>query len=114
VHTEERIARSLQDDLNTPLAIADIDALTKNMLDNLVSVSDEAAAKHFVEYIQTSLGIDISAPDITDDQKQLIAAREQARETKDWAKSDELRDTLLEQGIGLRDTPSGAIWYHQA
>ena len=40
----------------------------------------------------------------------LISEREQAREDKDWTKSDKIRDLLLEKGIILEDTPSGTIW----
>ena len=51
-----------------------------------------------------------TTPDISDDAKRLIVQRERVRDEKDWRKSDELRDELLEQGIVLRDTPSGTIW----
>lgn len=40
----------------------------------------------------------------------LIKQREQARENKDFKKSDILRDQLLDNGIVLEDTPKGTIW----
>ena len=40
----------------------------------------------------------------------LIKAREAARDERDWAKSDEIREKLLEMGIILEDTPSGTVW----
>ncbi|MFC1854215.1 hypothetical protein ACFL27_28865, partial [candidate division CSSED10-310 bacterium] len=40
----------------------------------------------------------------------LIQAREEARLTKDWKKSDQIRDTLKEQGIILEDTLQGTRW----
>jgi cysteinyl-tRNA synthetase len=40
---------------------------------------------------------------VTDEIEQLIAAREQARVTKDWARADELRDKLKELGYEVQD-----------
>ena len=39
-----------------------------------------------------------------------IAKRNSARDQKDWARSDALRDELKEKGIELRDTPEGTDW----
>ena len=39
-----------------------------------------------------------------------IEARAQARQNKDWALSDNIRDQLNAQGIVLMDTPSGVEW----
>lgn len=41
---------------------------------------------------------------------QLIVSRKEARDSKDWAKSDEIRDKLLELGISIHDTPQGTSW----
>ena len=37
----------------------------------------------------------------------LIDERQQARKNKDYARADEIRDTLKERGITLKDTPQG-------
>lgn len=42
--------------------------------------------------------------------EKLIEERREARANRDFAKSDEIRDLLLEKGIVLEDTPNGTIW----
>ena len=42
--------------------------------------------------------------------EQLMEERRAAREAKDFAASDVLRDALAELGVSVRDTPAGAAW----
>ena len=49
-------------------------------------------------------------PNLPDEAYNLIREREAAREAKDYAKSDELRDLLLKQGIIVKDTSNGTVW----
>ena len=42
-----------------------------------------------------------------DDIEALLEERKAAREAKNWAKSDEIRDKLKEMGIIVKDTPQG-------
>ena len=59
------------------------------------------------------LGLLNSAPSndrLPDDIKALVDAREEAREKKDWAKADQIRDQLQEAGFIVEDTPDGPRW----
>jgi len=40
----------------------------------------------------------------------LIEERNQARQTRNFARSDEIRKQLLEQGVVLEDTKEGTRW----
>ncbi|MCA9348220.1 cysteine--tRNA ligase, partial [Candidatus Saccharibacteria bacterium] len=97
----------LQDDLNTPKAIASIDQYFDSLETN-----QQAPSTEYLESINNLLGINLLKPDITDDAKTIIGQREKARQSKDWAESDRLRDNLSQQGIGIKDTPNGTIWNH--
>lgn len=103
------VLEKLQDDLDTPSAVALVDM----MLDSVLRDSSDKALGHLLlllERVKELLGIDLYKPDISEEQKQLIQQREEARANQDWAKSDQLRDQLQEQGIEIRDAPQGTIW----
>ena len=51
-------------------------------------------------------------PDIDKDTYALIAERQVARQNKDYARSDEIRDALKEKGLTVEDTPTGPIWQY--
>ena len=46
--------------------------------------------------------------------EQLIEERIQARQARDFARSDEIRDVLKEKGIILEDTAQGTRWRRDA
>jgi len=105
VKPENDILSSLQNDLNTPEALAKIDTYFDQ-----VESAGAMPNRNTLLTIRDSLGINLLDDDITDIQKKLIKDRETARENKDWLKSDELRDQLKVQGIEVKDTPNGTIW----
>lgn len=103
------ILNKLQDDLDTPSAVALVDV----MLEAVLRDSSDKALGHLlllIQRVKELLGIDLNRPNISDEQKQLIKGREEARANQDWARSDELRDQLKEQGIEVRDTQNGTVW----
>jgi cysteinyl-tRNA synthetase len=113
---QDDILRSLQADLNTPRALAFLHEGRQGSIPNLLSrgvAHDNLAEfKQFLTFLDRVFGLELLASkDITDDQKVLIAKREAARAEKDFAKADHAREALQQQGIYLRDTPNGPLWY---
>ena len=47
---------------------------------------------------------------LSEEERKLIDARNQARRERNWAEADRLRNLLLERGIILEDTPKGTTW----
>ena len=63
--------------------------------------------KAIVEPLYEEFNIDKSIENVIDE---IIALRKNARDNKDWAKSDEIRDKLLAYKIQLKDTKEGTTW----
>lgn len=110
--TLDEIKQYLFDDLNTPLALSLLSAQSDVLANELVNTANLEDHAWFIRQIDELLGLKLGeSKDISGEQKQLISEREEAREASDWAKSDVLRGQLEKQGIGLRDTAHGAIWF---
>lgn len=115
-----RFCDAMDDDLNTADAIGVIFDLTRFINKTVLTSAPaknavEEAIKIFDE-LTGILGIvydDNSGSDNGDDEKieALIAERTAARKEKNWAKADEIRNTLTEMGIVLEDTPQGVKWH---
>ncbi|HUC90095.1 MAG TPA: class I tRNA ligase family protein, partial [Patescibacteria group bacterium] len=104
------IINALQDDLNTPEVLR-IVSLIANNRHNSIHAKEKDEFVSFLVFLDSALGLQLlNSKDIDQSQKDIIAQREEARQSKDWAKSDQLRNQLTEQGIGLRDTEYGSIW----
>lgn len=107
-----QVVEPLQNDLNSPQALAALSAIESQLSESLLSSDQVEAFVAFLRGIDASLGLHLSTTsDITDDQKNLLAQRQNARNTQDWQQSDKIRDDLMAQGIGVRDTQYGAVWF---
>lgn len=114
VAASQAIIEALNDDLNTPEALKVVDIAFAQLDGKSLGKLHEHGLNQLLETIDETLGLQlqVSTPDITDEQKQLILQRNHARNEKNWSKSDEIRNELLSQGIELRDTASGSIWHY--
>jgi cysteinyl-tRNA synthetase len=111
-----RVADDIKDflaaDLNTPLALAALSAFSDVVKGQLLATATVKDFEQLLGTLDELLGLQLSeVQDITSPQKELLAEREAARETQNWQESDKLRDALVEQGIAVRDTEHGSIWF---
>jgi len=107
--TLESMRASLQDDLNSPEALAVLSQLETKAMSRLVSQKTDFT--EFIQWLDSILGLDLmSSEDISKEQKVALQERDDARRNQDWKVSDEIRDELVEQGIELRDSPYGYVW----
>ena len=94
------------------MAALEDDLRTSDLLMLIELNMDKAPKQDLLEKAELLLGLGLNnRPDINGSSKELIKQREEARKNQDWHKSDELRDELTKDGIGLRDTDNGTIWY---
>ncbi|RCX14017.1 cysteinyl-tRNA synthetase [Fontibacillus phaseoli] len=106
----------MQDDFNTPDAITAVFEWVSEV-NGLLQGSDvsradlEAALKLFEEMNGVLRIVAEEEQELLDDEiEDLIEERVEARKSKNWARADEIRDLLQEQGILLEDTPQGMRW----
>jgi len=110
--TLAQIINAMQDDLNSAKALSLLSELAAKAEERLVSRAEIDQFRLSLQKLDELFGLGLAArQDITEEQKALIAQREEVRGAKDWARSDELRDALTAQGISVRDTPHGPIWF---
>jgi cysteinyl-tRNA synthetase len=121
---EEPFYRALNDDLNTPVAIAEIHALAKQL--HKASAAELPVLKARILAAGQLLGIlqqdpeswlqgGVSADVISGDAiAALIEERLQAKLAKDYSRADEIRQELLAQGVVLEDSREGTKWRREA
>jgi cysteinyl-tRNA synthetase len=121
-----RFEEAMDDDLNTSGAIGAIFELVA-AANKFVAEHEEFSAQGkavlgrvrsaLIELCQI-LGIQMDREAIPAEDKSLVSdlikliieIREDARERKDWAAADKIRDGLADLDIRLEDTPAGTIW----
>ncbi len=120
VDVPEDFLATLEDDLNTPKAIAYLAGLAKD-----ANTAESTAQKALVKaqlitcgallgflqqdpeaWFQSSSSVDVDEAKI----EALIEERKDARANKDFAHSDAIRDELDAMGVAIEDTPDGTIW----
>ena len=110
------VMSALCDDLNTPLALAELSALATEA--NKAEPADWPRFKGQILAAGALLGLlqrdpenwargDASGADVIDAR---VAARVAARKAKDFAEADRIRKELAAEGIEIMDGPDGSTW----
>lgn len=103
----------MDDDFNTANGIAVIFELAKEiniLIDSEKTKDTVKYALNLFEELTDVLRIVSKKEDTDEAIDALIAKRQKAREEKDYALADEIRDELDEKGIEVMDTPDGVKW----
>ncbi|WP_168414647.1 cysteine--tRNA ligase [Acinetobacter indicus] len=122
----ERFNTAMRDDFNTAEAIAVLFEVNKELNRAVKEENAEQAAifyatlrhltnilglvQHNVdEFLKSDIGQD--ALGLSEEQiEDLIQQRKDAKKDKNFARADEIRQSLLEQGVVLEDTRQGTVW----
>ena len=106
----------MEDDLNTADAIAALFELVRDInvrLNARPTRGELTAAQALFDELTGVLGLLYAREEETADEEieQLIAARTAARQAKNWAEADRIRDELKARNIVIEDTPQGVKWH---
>lgn len=101
---ENRFHQAINDDLNMPLAMS--------VVWEAIKYADKSPKiAKLLEKFDTVLGIKITEKKeqeaISEEILELVEQRKKARQEKNWAESDRLRDLISEKGYSVKDTKDG-------
>jgi cysteinyl-tRNA synthetase len=107
----ERFRAAMDDDLDTPKAMALVFDLVRRANALLGDGDVEAAAPLAAAVLEITgaMGLELHAEEgqVADDIRELARQRDEARAAKDWARADALRDQIVAAGYVVEDTPAG-------
>jgi cysteinyl-tRNA synthetase len=106
---------AMDDDLNTPQALASIFTFIKKYNTRIdegsVGTKGAKEAVDALSSINSVLGVlDFGVHELPPSLAELLSRREEARKSRDFAEADRLREILSAEGIDVEDTPQGTRW----
>lgn len=111
----DRFQQAMDDDLNTPRALAALFEVAREINRGRAEGKDVSALQATLRELAGVLGLTLSAPGAKIQEAApfidlLVTLRSELRAAKQWALADRVRDSLAELGIELKDTPEGTTW----
>lgn len=99
---------ALNNDLDTPRVIQRLRSVEKDA--NLSAAEKAAIFTYADQVLALDLGREFIVPELPAELAQLLAARDVARNAKNWSESDRLRIELESAGLIINDTADGQEW----
>jgi cysteinyl-tRNA synthetase len=110
----ERFVAALEEDLNTPQALATLFDLAREINRGRDAGRSVRAAQETLRELAGVLGLRLEARDASIAAapfvELLISLRKELREAKQYQLADRIRSGLSELGVTLEDTPAGTTW----
>ena len=111
----QRFIDVMDDDFNTPQALAILFDLARDINRVGETGADTAEARHALKELSGVLGLTLKETEKTFTDaapfiELLLKTRKKLRDAKQFQLADEIRTTLLKMGLTLEDTPTGTIW----
>ncbi|MDH2904089.1 MAG: cysteine--tRNA ligase [Actinomycetota bacterium] len=107
----QRVGALLDEDLNTPLAVAELfDAVSRaNTLADQGEVEEARDIAMAVTVLFAALGLSVfsAVHDSDDEVRELARARDEARRAGEWGEADRLRDEISARGWVVEDSAEG-------
>jgi cysteinyl-tRNA synthetase len=106
---------ALLDDLNTPLALVHIEALIRKIRENGYLSEDVNQLYASVVFLGLMDADHLAAVDLPSpgEIEALLAKRELARKSKNFKVADQIRQSLLKQGVEILDTAGKSTWKYR-
>jgi len=106
---------AMDDDLNTPRALASLFDLAREINRRRDGGGDVGAAQEVLRELAGILGLTLEEPaarsdDIAPFVRLLVDLRSELREAKQFTLADKVRDDLAGLGVSLEDGPEGTVW----
>ena len=117
---KRQFIEAMDDDFNTPRALASIFDLSREINRASEQGFDVRDAQQTLLELVGVLGIDLDEPDSNTDGdiapfvELLVNIRTELRAARQFALADKIRDELGELGVSLEDSGSGTEWRHRA
>ena len=104
--------KAMNDDLNTPRALGIffnwMKTESKKIKDNLASEKEILSAWNFLKVFNSIFDfIELSRLEVPENITAMLESRKEARRNKDWAISDQIRESIFNEGWLVEDTPDG-------
>ena len=118
---KDRFLLAMDDDLNTPQAIACLFDLAREINRACESGKNAEPAQNTLKHLGSILGLTFEDKTVNSNDKAakpfidlLVSTRQQLRDAKQYSLADMIRHELANHGVTIEDQPQGSEWQYEA